>query len=108
MVYSPCRYFFKIFDVEHKRKLSGLAISKWCHTVFDHCQTLNNAISSAEHHPDNIRNEVFDFVKPSNNMFITWADLCKSEPVGDDEKTLDVCGVLCDASCMLNHCGLSI
>lgn len=55
--------------------------------------------------PENLRNEIFDFVKPSSKAHVTLDDLCKSEPTGDHPSILDVCGVLCDAQCMISQCG---
>lgn len=93
-----------MFDIEHHSKLTGTVISKWCHTVFEHSQSLGLSLELAheDHDPDNIRNEIFDFVKPSSGNFITFKDLCKTELTSDPVK-LDVCGILCDAQCLFNH-----
>ena len=90
-----------MFDIEHRRKLTGTVISKWCHTVFEHSQSIR--LADEDHDPENIRNEIFDFVKPSSGKYITWEDLCRSEPTGDHPSTLDVCGILCDAQCTFSH-----
>lgn len=103
---GPCRYFFKAFDIEHTRKLSGRVISTWCRTVFEHCRSLGDNVLAdyEENDPENVRNEVFDFVQPSGGKrIISLEDLCKCEPTGDHPSTLDVCGILCDAHCMLQH-----
>lgn len=79
-------------------------ISKWLQTVLEHCESTDSPLDKDEHNPENFRNEVFDFVKPKSAQFITLEDLCHCEPTGDHPSTLDVCGVLCDAQCMLQHC----
>lgn len=102
-IMCPCRYFFKALDVEHRGKLSGPVISMWCGEVFKHDETLGHELACDGQEPDHVRNELYDFVKPKSGKFITADDLCKCEAFGDMPHYLDVCGVLCDTTCMRDH-----
>lgn len=73
--YKSMQYFFRALDVEHKGYLTLFTINYFWRGVTEHPLMLAHEDSVSLM---NIKNEIFDMIKPADPLRITFKDLVKS------------------------------
>lgn len=94
-----CRYFFKALDVENRGYLTARVVEMWCVHVKE--LAVDQLGWVAEYNPLDLKDEIFDMVKPKCPNKITIQDMI--DQTTNDSKATCVCGLLVDASCLSDY-----
>lgn len=94
-----CRYFFNALDVENLGYLTARVVEMWCVHVK---QLASDQLGwVAEYNPLDLKDEIFDIIKPRCPGRITLQDVI--EQTTNEKKVTDVCGLLIDAACLTEY-----
>lgn len=94
-----CRYFFNALDVENRGYLTARVVEMWCVHVK---QLASDQLGwVAEYNPLDLKDEIFDIIKPKCPSRITLQDFI--DQTTNEKKVTDVCGLLVDAACLTEY-----